>query len=187
MSNFVYLQDITTVTSSKMAEIFVVHKDDTLDEIEYCLGLKRGEIDKFWHTSSLKAEVHSDMVELFRRGQWTLVPSVSTLKVMHDLFKGNHAKGTHKRTRFTDVIPELLPESLPCSGAFIRISLQRLSNSTLSGREHLHSVEENIRIIHDTYLLLGRVFYLSFLGNTRAKDFPGRRIPSIWREIRSGK
>ncbi len=91
-----------------------------LDEIEYSLGLNRGDIKKYCSSNLLKAEgqspllphlsclfsaspVHSDMVQLFQRGQWTLVPPVETLQAMHDLFDANHVNGTHNRTGFLDV------------------------------------------------------------------------------------
>ncbi|KAF8909490.1 hypothetical protein CPB85DRAFT_1435691 [Mucidula mucida] len=195
--------------------LLVIKPKDKLDEIEYSLGLDRGDIKKYYSSDLLKAAVHSDMVQLFRRGQWTLVPPVETLQAMHDLFDANHVNGTHNRTGFLDVIPEAeeyyeyrfmglkqpgntvfhaagQPYAFPYRDfpivrtrlhpCFIFPSLVPCMNiGSLAGNDHLHLIGDNIHLAGTTYLILNSIFYLSFLGNTKARDFPERRIPSVRR------
>ncbi len=92
-----------------------------LDEIEYCLGLERGDIKHYNDEDLLRAEreppsslavssfahpmvpVHSDMAKLSKDAQWALVPSGDALQSMIELFEGNHAKNPSNRTLFKDV------------------------------------------------------------------------------------
>ncbi|KAF8904162.1 hypothetical protein CPB85DRAFT_987563 [Mucidula mucida] len=106
MSSYVSLRDITTTQGMDERQLHsFVNKHDLLDELEYCLGLERGDIHQYYGKPLLQAELCSDMIDLLKEGQWALVPMREDLQSMSDLYKSNHAKGTHNRTKFTTELP----------------------------------------------------------------------------------
>ncbi|KAF8890230.1 hypothetical protein CPB85DRAFT_1459230 [Mucidula mucida] len=106
MSSYVSLRDITTKPGMDERQLHsFVNKHDLLDELEYCLGLERGDIHQYYGKPLIQAELCSDMIDLLKEGQWALVPMREDLQAMSDLYKSNHANGTHNRTKFTTVLP----------------------------------------------------------------------------------
>ncbi len=99
-----------------------------LDTVEYCLGLKRGGIDKYKNSKLLVttrmivlftatpllilSAVQEDMIALLKAARWALLPSREILEKIRDLYADNHAKGTYNLTDFTKVFSIILESCL---------------------------------------------------------------------------
>lgn len=89
-----------------------------------------------------------------------------------------HAAGQSYAFPYRD-FPIVRTRLHPC---FIFPSLVPCMNiGSLAGNDHLHLIGDNIHLAGTTYLILNSIIYLSFLRNTKARDFPERRIPSVRR------
>ncbi|KAF8892731.1 hypothetical protein CPB85DRAFT_242864 [Mucidula mucida] len=108
MPPYISLHQISTQLPTRLSKTvrysFTPSRAD-VDCTEYCLGLKRGEIENV-DSSLLVTSVQDDMVSLLQDGQWTLLPPRHTLEKIRDLYIHNHENGTFNRTKFLEAIPE---------------------------------------------------------------------------------
>ncbi|KAF8903231.1 hypothetical protein CPB85DRAFT_1564408 [Mucidula mucida] len=136
------------------------------------------------------------MIDLLKEGQWALVPMREDLQAMSDLYKSNHANGTHNRTKFTTALPlkpfyeyKFIGKTQPDGESFHACSQSYtfpysdfpVIRATLhpASEDHLTLLGDDIDIVLAIDHALNMFVYLSFLGNTHTSNFPGRRIPSV--------
>ncbi|KAF8909510.1 hypothetical protein CPB85DRAFT_1435710 [Mucidula mucida] len=105
MPAIISLDKITTVLSPTSKRHSFMPSNAALDTVKYCLGLKRGGIDKYKNSKLLVTTLQEDMIALLRATRWALLPSREILEKIRDLYADNHAKGTYNLADFTKAIP----------------------------------------------------------------------------------
>ncbi|KAL4254953.1 hypothetical protein AB1N83_013714 [Pleurotus pulmonarius] len=81
-----------------------------LDRVEYCMGLRRGELseDNTNRPISTTVKLCTDMIEAFKQGKWALFPDEETLKILQVTLKENAQQPAATRHSWRQILP---PES----------------------------------------------------------------------------
>ncbi|KAI3998247.1 hypothetical protein K525DRAFT_214900 [Schizophyllum commune Loenen D] len=134
MSSSVWLRALSTqedmdalpVVSFRLVDLDAGLYRRQIEHFEYYWGLQIGELDlatplnhieREWHVGTREflltpcSLMRSDMAELFREGEWTLVPTRQVLNTLSTLGEVNSkVRNAHHRTRFTQLLPEKVYE-----------------------------------------------------------------------------
>ncbi|KAF8892744.1 hypothetical protein CPB85DRAFT_1331372 [Mucidula mucida] len=175
MPAIISLDKNTTVLSPTSKRHSFMPSNAALDTVKYCLGLKRGGIDKYKNSKLLVTTLQEDMIALLRATRWALLPSREILEKIRDLYADNHAKGTYNLADFTKNFPRIRTTIHPC---FLFTTLIKFMSRGPPDQSHLKCMEDVVRLCDDINLLRIRPVYISWLGSTiTGRDFPNRMTP----------
>ncbi|KAF8909454.1 hypothetical protein CPB85DRAFT_1307601 [Mucidula mucida] len=184
MPPYISLHQISTQLPTRLSKTvrysFTPSRAD-VDCTEYCLGLKRGEIENI-DSSLLVTSVQNDMVSLLQRGQWTLLPTRHTLEKIRDLYIRNHENGTFNRTEFLEAIPEG-----DYDYQFLCLSLPHHRQWHVDGVACPFPVEDFPAVrtrIHPCFLFSSLMAFIMHAPNDQLEyNFPKRMTPFARRDL----
>ncbi|KAF8907212.1 hypothetical protein CPB85DRAFT_845185 [Mucidula mucida] len=113
MESTVSLKDIT-ISSTIMDFTFIQPPEFTKgfpvvnrDGLEFTLGLERGDLKNYYGTPMNSTKLRSDMIQLFKKKKWTLLPSQEDLECLLAICTHNRASSTllEDRILFTLNLP----------------------------------------------------------------------------------